>query len=343
MMMLVVIDVLKVSGVQFVVNIKFIFDSEEEKGLLLISKVMQVNCDLLCCDVIVIYDGFMYVSNLLIFVFGNCGVVEVCFIVYGGKVLLYSGYYGNYVCNLVQQLVNLLVLMKNDEGWVMVLGYYDYVKISEVDCKIMVVVFDDQVVFNKCLGIVYVDKVGVNYQEVMQYLLLNVCGMVFVVVGDKVVNIVFDKVFVELDLCIMLDFSVVYFGKFIEQYIECQGYYFVKNVLIDEECSCYDKLVMFMYQSEGVDVVGLFIDLVVGIWVYKLLIDIFGVNLVLVCICMMGGIVFIVEIVGVLQVFFVIIFLVNVDNNQYVVNENFWMGNYVSGVCIIYGLLMYLL
>jgi acetylornithine deacetylase/succinyl-diaminopimelate desuccinylase-like protein len=54
---------------------------------------------------------------------------------------------------------------------------------------------------------------------------------------------------------------------------------------------------------------------------------------------MMGGTVPTAEIVGVLQVPFAIIPLVNADNNQHAANENLRMGNYVSGVRTIYGLL----
>jgi len=45
------------------------------------------------------------------------------------------------------------------------------------------------------------------------------------------------------------------------------------------------------------------------------------------------------EIANVLKVPFVIIPLVNADNNQHAANENLRLGNYVNGVRTLYGLM----
>jgi acetylornithine deacetylase/succinyl-diaminopimelate desuccinylase-like protein len=339
MMMLAAIDALKASGGQPAVNVKIILDSEEEKGSPSISKVMQENRELLRCDAIVIHDGPMHASNLPTLVFGNRGAAEARLTVYGAKVPLHSGHYGNYARNPAQQLANLLASMKNDAGRVTVPGYYDHVKISQADRKIMAAVPDDQAALNKRLGIAHADKVGANYQEAMQYPSLNVRGMASAAVGDKVANIVPDKAVAELDLRTTPDSTAGYLGKLIEQHIERQGYHLVKNAPTDEERSRYDKLATFTYQSEGADAAGSPIDSAVGTWAYKSLTDTFGANPAPVRIRMMGGTVPTAEIVGVLQVPFAIIPLVNADNNQHAANENLRMGNYVSGVRTIYGLL----
>ena len=54
---------------------------------------------------------------------------------------------------------------------------------------------------------------------------------------------------------------------------------------------------------------------------------------------MMGGTVPTATIVEVLHVPSVIIPLVNADNNQHAANQNLRLGNYVSGVRTVYGLL----
>lgn len=339
MMMLAAIDALKAGGTQPAVNVKIILDSEEEKGSPSISKVMQANRELLRCDAIVIHDGPMHASNLPTLIFGNRGAAEARLTVYGGKVPLHSGHYGNYARNPAQQLANLLASMKNDQGRVTVPGYYDRVKISAADRKIMAAVPDDQAALNKRLGIAHADKVGANYQEAMQYPSLNVRGMASAAVGDKVANIVPDKAVAELDLRTTPDSSAAYLGKLIEQHIEHQGYHLVKNAPTEEERSRYDKLATFTYQSEGADAAGSPIDSAVGTWAYKSLTDSFGANPAPIRIRMMGGTVPTAEIVGVLQVPFAIIPLVNADNNQHAANENLRMGNYVSGVRTIHSLL----
>lgn len=339
MMMMAAIDALKASGGQPAVNVKVILDSEEEKGSPSISQVMQANRELLRCDAIVIHDGPMHASNLPTLIFGNRGAAEAKLTVYGGKVPLHSGHYGNYAPNPAQRLAGLLASMKNDQGRVTVPGYYDHVKISEADRKVMAAVPDDEAALNRRLGIAHADKVGANYQEAMQYPSLNVRGMASAAVGDKVANIVPDKAVAELDLRTTPDSSAAYLGKRIEEHIVRQGYHLVKNAPTDEERSRYDKLASFSYQSEGADAAGSPIDSAVGKWAYQSLTDTFGSKPAPVRIRMMGGTVPTAEIVGVLQVPFAIIPLVNADNNQHAANENLRMGNYVSGVRTIYSLL----
>ena len=339
MMMLAAIDALKASGSQPAVNVKVILDSEEEKGSPSISKIMQANHDLMRCDAMVIHDGPMHASNLPTLIFGNRGAAEAKLTVYGGKVPLHSGHYGNYAPNPAQRLASLLASMKNDQGRVTVPGYYDHVKISEADRKIMAAVPDDDAALNRRLGIAHADKVGANYQEAMQYPSLNVRGMASAAVGDKVANIVPDKAVAELDLRTTPDSSAAYLGKLIEDHIVRQGYHLVKTTPTDEERNRYDKLASFSYQTEGADAAGSPIDSAVGKWAYKALTDSYGTNPVPVRIRMMGGTVPTAEIVGVLQVPFAIIPLVNADNNQHAANENLRMGNYVSGVRTIYGLI----
>ncbi|CAG2130808.1 M20/M25/M40 family metallo-hydrolase [Ralstonia mannitolilytica] len=339
MMMLAAIDALKAQGAQPAVNVKVILDSEEEKGSPSISKIMQANRDLLRCDAIVIHDGPMHATNLPTLIFGNRGAAEARLTVYGGKVPLHSGHYGNYAPNPAQRLATLLASMKSDDGRVTIPGYYDHVKISEADRQIMAAVPDDEAALNKRLGIAHADKVGANYQEAMQYPSLNVRGMGAAAVGDKVANIVPDKAVAELDLRTTPDSTADYLGKLIEQHIVRQGYHLVKNAPTDEERSRYDKLASFWYQSEGADAAGSPIDSAVGKWAYQSLADTFGAKPAPVRIRMMGGTVPTAEIVRVLQVPFAIVPLVNADNNQHAANENLRMGNYVSGVRTIHGLM----
>jgi acetylornithine deacetylase/succinyl-diaminopimelate desuccinylase-like protein len=339
MMLLAAIDALKAGGGQPAVNVKVVLDSEEEKGSPSISKIMQAHRELLRSDAIVIHDGPMHASNLPTLVFGNRGAADAKLTVFGAKVPLHSGHYGNYAPNPAQRLASLLASMKDDQGRVTVHGYYDRVRITEADRKIMAAVPDDEAALKRRLGITRTDQVGANYQEAMQYPSLNVRGMASAAVGDKVANIVPDRAEAEMDLRTTPDSDAAYLGRLIEQHIVQQGYHLVKGVPTDDERSRYDKLASFSYQSEGADAAASPINSPVGQWAYKALTDTFGATPEPVRIRMMGGTVPTAEIVGVLQVPFAIIPLVNADNNQHAANENLRMGNYVSGVRTVYALM----
>jgi acetylornithine deacetylase/succinyl-diaminopimelate desuccinylase-like protein len=339
MMFLAAIDALKASGDTLGVNVKVVLDSEEEKGSPSIGKVMAAHADLLRSDAIVIHDGPMHATNRPTLIFGNRGAAMGRITVYGAKVSLHSGHYGNYSPNPAQRLATLLASMKDDTGRVTVPGYYDHVKLGDSERKIMAAVPDDEVALKKRLGIFKTDQVGANYQEAMQYPSLNVRGMSSAAVGDKAANIVPDLAVAELDLRTTPDSNAVYLGKLVETHIAKQGYHLVKGAPTDDDRSRYDKLASFDMQTEGGDAAGTPMDSAVGYWAYSAMVDAFGAKPEPVRIRMMGGTVPTAEIVEALHVPFAIVPLVNADNNQHASNENMRMGNYIDGVRTIYSLL----
>lgn len=339
MMFLATIDALKASGAAQGVNVKVVLDSEEEKGSPSIGKVMSAHKDLLHADAIVIHDGPMHATNRPTLIFGNRGAAQAKLTVYGAKVSLHSGHYGNYSPNPAQRLATLLASMKDDQGRVTVPGYYDHVKLGDAERKIMAAVPDDEGAMLRRLGIAKPDKVGTNYQEAMQYPSLNVRGMASAAVGDKVANIVPDTAIAELDLRTTPDSDAKYLGKLIETHLRQQGYHLVPGAPTDEDRSRYEKLATFSYQTEGADAAGTPIDSAVGQWAYQAMVEAFGAKPEPVRIRMMGGTVPTAEIVEALGVPFAIVPLVNADNNQHASNENMRMGNYIDGIRTLYSLL----
>ncbi len=338
MMFLAAIDALKANGTSQGVNVKVVLDSEEEKGSPSIGKVMSAHRDLLRADAIVIHDGPMHATNFPTLIFGNRGAATAKLTVYGAKVSLHSGHYGNYSPNPAQRLATVLASMKDDRGRVTVPGYYDHVKLGDAERKVMAAVPDDEGALQRRLGIAKPDAVGANYQEAMQYPSLNVRGMASATVGDKVANIVPDTAVAELDLRTTPDSDAKYLGQLIETHLRQQGYHLVDGPPGDEDRARYEKLASFSYQSEGVDAAGTPIDSAVGQWAYQAMVEAFGAKPEPVRIRMMGGTVPTAEIVKALHVPFVIVPLVNADNNQHASNENMRVGNYVAGIRTIYGL-----
>jgi acetylornithine deacetylase/succinyl-diaminopimelate desuccinylase-like protein len=338
MMFLAAMDALKASGDKLGVNVKVVLDSEEEKGSPSIGKVMLAHRDLLRSDAIVIHDGPMHATNRPTLIFGNRGAAMARITVYGAKVSLHSGHYGNYAPNPAQRLATLLASMKDDSGRVAIPGYYDRVKLGEAERRIMAAVPDDETALKKRLGIARTDQVGANYQEAMQYPSLNVRGMSSAAVGDKAANIVPDQAVAELDLRTTPDSNAAYLGKLVEAHIQKQGYHLVKGTPSDDDRSRHEKLASFAMQTEGGDAAGTPMDSAVGQWAYAAMVEAFGAKPEPVRIRMMGGTVPTAEIVGALQVPFAIVPLVNADNNQHASNENMRMGNYIDGVRTIYSL-----
>ena len=211
--------------------------------------------------------------------------------------------------------------------------------LNAADRKIMAAVPDDENAMLKCLGISKPDKVGSNYQEAMQYPSLNIRGMASAAIGDKVATIVPDMAVAELDLRTTPESDANYLAKLVETHIQKQGYYLVTGTPTDDDRVRFDKLASFSYQSKGGNAAATPMDAPIGNWAYQLMTEAFGATPAPIRIRMMGGTVPTAEIVDALQVPFVIVPLVNADNNQHAANENMRMGNYVDGIRTLYSLI----
>lgn len=150
-------------------NIKVIMDFQEEMSSPTIADLVNKNRELLNADYLLIMDGTRHISNLPTLTFGARGIATITLTVFGAKEDLHSGQYGNYAPNPAFKLARLLATMKDDEGRVLIDGYYDGIKISEADKVYFDKVPEDMNALNKRLGIVRSEAVAEGYQATMQY------------------------------------------------------------------------------------------------------------------------------------------------------------------------------
>ena len=114
------------------VNVKFFFEGEEEMGSVHLDEILRKHRAKLGGDLWIIADGPRHVSGRKVVQFGVRGDVNMDLTVYTAKRPLHSGNYGNWAPNPAQRLVNLLASMKDDNGRVLIKGFYDdYVPFSD--------------------------------------------------------------------------------------------------------------------------------------------------------------------------------------------------------------------
>jgi acetylornithine deacetylase/succinyl-diaminopimelate desuccinylase-like protein len=123
--MLAALDVLKASNGKPTANLKFLFDGEEEAGSPHLGDIVSRNAALLGADVWLCADGPVDQSRRQQLYFGVRGIVKVDITVYGANRALHSGHYGNWSPNPAMRLAKLLASMKDDNGRVLVEGFYD--------------------------------------------------------------------------------------------------------------------------------------------------------------------------------------------------------------------------
>lgn len=320
-----------------VVNVKVLLDSEEEVASLGIPDVVAKDGALLKADALVVFDAAEHPSGRPTILFGNRGLTPLTLTVYGAKVPLHSGHYGNYSPNPAQRLARLLAGMKDDDGVVTIPGYYDHVHLSDKDRKILAEVPDDEAALKKRLGIAEADKVGANYQEALQYPSLNIRGMAAGGVGDKVAGIIPNQAVAEIDLRTTVETEGAYLAGLVKSHIEAQGYFLVDHDPTDAERAEHPKLAQLKI-GRGDDAARQEIDSPVGRWAEKALEMSSGTQPVR--LRQMGGTVPTADLVGPLKLPFILVPTVNADDNQHTYDENLRMGQFLTGMRSMLGLLL---
>ncbi len=123
--MLMALDALRASGLRPSVNLKFLFEGEEEAGSPHLEASLRRQADLLRSDMAIVADGPVHPSGRPTVSFGARGIVDAELTVYGALRPLHSGHYGNWAPNPAERLAALLAAAKDSTGRVLVPGWYD--------------------------------------------------------------------------------------------------------------------------------------------------------------------------------------------------------------------------
>jgi acetylornithine deacetylase/succinyl-diaminopimelate desuccinylase-like protein len=340
MMLLTAVDLLRAQQRAAAINVKVILDSEEEMSSPSLAGMIARNRSLFDADALVILDGPTHDSGRPTLVFGNRGITQATLTVFGPRAPLHSGHFGNYAPNPALRLAKLLASMKDDEGRVVIPGYYDGVELSASDRASLAAVGDDEEALRKRIGVARAEKVGSNYQEALQYPSLNVRGMASAGVGATAANIVPGEAVAELDIRTTPTSDGRRLFDLVKRHVEQQGYRLVDGPPSDEDRLRYDKLASFRLGSVQA-AVRTPMDAPVGRWAVDALKAATAPNAALapVRIRMMGGTVPTDVLVDALRLPFILVPTVNADNNQHAHNENLRIGNFISGTETIFSLL----
>ena len=340
LMMLTAFDLLAAEAEAPAFNVKVMLDGEEEMNSPSLAGTVASARGSFAANALVILDGPMHESNRSTVAFGNRGIVQAKLVVFGPRAPLHSGHYGNYAPNPALRLASLLASMKDEDGRVLIPGFYDGVQLSDADRITFADVGDDEAALRARIGIARAERVGASYQESLQYPSLNVRGMAAGGVGSAATNSVPKEAIAELDLRTTPETDGRHLYDLVRAHIEHSGYHLVDGEPTDADRMKFDKLASFTL-GPMTAAVRMSMDSGIGRWA----------SLALrgptaprpgeepVRIRMMGGTVPTDVLMEALQLPFVLVPTVNADNNQHAANENLRIGHFVSGTETIYSLL----
>lgn len=332
-------DHMQQNGEEPAYNIKVIMDTEEELGSPNLPPVVIAEREALSADHFVILDGPPHITNPPTLVFGARGIATARITVYGPRVPLHSGHYGNYAPNPALRMAQLLASMKNDAGVVTIPYWYDGITLSASVKKTLAEVPDDLQSINHKLGFAAPDQVGGSLQEAIQYPSLNIRGLSSGWVGAAARTIVPANAVANLDIRLVKESDPERLMELLQAHIKAQGYYVITESRepTDAERDQYPRIASFGYKVAY----GAFrtpLDAPTGGWLEGALQETLQKDVVK--IRTHGGSIPIAPFVETLDVPAVIVPLVNPDNNQHSPNENLMLSNYFRGTETCYGILI---
>lgn len=107
------------------VNIKVLWEGEEEAGSPHLSEILRDHAGRLKSDLLLIGDGPVHQSRMPTLYFGARGTTDLELTIYGPLHPLHDGHYGNWVPNPAAMAAGLIASLRDGEGRILVPGFYD--------------------------------------------------------------------------------------------------------------------------------------------------------------------------------------------------------------------------
>ncbi|WP_404710783.1 M20/M25/M40 family metallo-hydrolase [Sphingomonas sp. MMS24-J13] len=118
-------DALKAQGIKPSVNIKLLYEGEEEAGSPHFGAIIGQNRDLLRTDLLIMGDGPMHQSGKQQINGGNRGIIGFSATVYGPAKPLHDGHYGSWAPSPTVMLADLVMSLRDEQGHILIPGIYD--------------------------------------------------------------------------------------------------------------------------------------------------------------------------------------------------------------------------
>jgi acetylornithine deacetylase/succinyl-diaminopimelate desuccinylase-like protein len=219
------LDRLKTAGQPLSVNVKMLFEGEEEAGSPHLESVLRAHPDLFRADGLLLCDGPVHQTRRPQIVFGARGVMGLEMTVYGPARALHSGHYGNWAPNPAAQLAGLLASLRDAQGKILIPGYYDDVRpltASEKEALEKVPRVEDELLHEFALS--WSEGGGARLEELIMRPALNVRGLLSGGVGERAANAVPPEARASIDFRLVADQTPARVRERIEAHLRNLGW-----------------------------------------------------------------------------------------------------------------------
>jgi len=228
--MLAALDALRASKLTPSVNLRFIFEGEEEVGSPNLARYLEKYPDVLRPDAWVLCDGPVHQSRRMALFFGARGTVDLELTIYGPIKGLHDGHYGNWVPNPIVSLAHLISSMRDEDGRITIDGFYDTVAPpSEAEREALAEIPDVEPELRRTFQIAGTEGAGKPLNELLMQPALNLRGIEAGKVGLEAANVIPTHARASIDFRMVPDQTPDSIKPLVERHFEARGY----KVIID--------------------------------------------------------------------------------------------------------------
>ena len=324
------LDLIQANRIKATSNLVFFFEGQEEAGSKQLHQYLADNRALVDeIDLWLFCDGPVHQSKKPQLVFGVRGVTGMEITTYGPVRPLHSGHYGNWAPVPGQLLSDLIASMKDDEGNVIIEGFYEDVEpLTQIEKEAMksIPLIDEQL--KQELGIN--DPEGTeSYNERLLLPSLTIRGLSSGNTGKLARNVVPATATAAIGMRLVKGCDPERQKDLVEAHIQKQGYHIVREDPDQETRLKYPKIAK-VTRSSGYPAARTSMDLPIIQDVINRTEDVAGEDLIL--LPTLGGSLPLYLFTDVLAKPAVILPIANHDNNQHAADENIRIGNLWYGI-----------
>lgn len=227
--MLAALDALRAGGVPPSVNLKFVFEGEEEAGSPhLASYISQYHSEL-ATDGWLLCDGPAHQSRHAQLYFGARGVTDLEITVYGPARPLHSGHYGNWAPNPIVALTHLVDSMRDADARILIEHFYDDVvppTAAEREALAAIPPYDEEIKRELQLGRT---EGSLPLNEAILQPALNLRGIAAGNVGAKASNTIVTEARASIDFRLVPAQTPERVRQLVEAHVAGQGFFIVRD------------------------------------------------------------------------------------------------------------------
>jgi acetylornithine deacetylase/succinyl-diaminopimelate desuccinylase-like protein len=320
------LDAMRAAGIPPSTNIKFFLEGEEEAGSPNLSRMLMEHRDLLNADVWIFGDGPMDPRGMPRVALGVRGVVSFGVTVYGPAMGLHSGHYGNVAPNPAARLAHLIASMRAEDGRILI----DGLETPPPSAEIRALARDAYDTPGMLAGPqLHATEAGVSYGEAILRPALNVTQLEYGGVGAAR-NAIDAAASASFDIRLAPGITPAQAHNLVERHLQSQGYALVSDAPTPEQRRSHARLARLDWGDLGYPAAAASLrDPAVRHVVDVISAATEGQARIAPT---LGGSLPIAPIGEVLDTPFVIVSIVNADNNQHAPNENVRVREFHRGI-----------